>query len=261
MKNYIKNTSVLFISFALLITSCNNEVKEKPEILIYCGITMVKPMREISDIIEKSENCKITISRGATEDLYNSAKRSKIGDLFLSGSHIFVERNSSDSLLLDGIDYSYNQPAIFVQKGNPKKITADVKNFANNKYTVLVGNPESCAIGIMTKHIFDSYGIYDNVFSRSVSLASDSRDINRILRENSKIDLAMNWLVTSEFKENINHFDILELPDSIAHKEILSIYYLKFSKQKDLAQKIMNYVVSKEGITIFNKYGFKKIEQ
>jgi len=217
---------------------------------------MVKPMREISDLIEKRENCKITISRGATADLYTSAKNSQIGDLFLSGSNKFVEKYSKDSLLLNELPYSYNQPVLFVRKGNPKNIAADARNLANDNFTIIIGNPESCAIGMMTKCILDEYGMYKKVFLKSVSLASDSKDINRIMKENDIIDLAMNWSVTAEFNENKNFLDILELPDSIAHKEILSVYLLAFSQQKELSKKIMNFIVSDEGKSIFKNYGF-----
>ncbi len=44
------------------------------ELLLYCGITMVRPMTEIAKNFEQRENVKITIAQGGSEDLFQSAK-------------------------------------------------------------------------------------------------------------------------------------------------------------------------------------------
>jgi len=49
----------------------------KDEFLFYCGITMIKPMKEISKIIEKKHNIKITIITGGSGDLYDLLSSSK----------------------------------------------------------------------------------------------------------------------------------------------------------------------------------------
>jgi len=48
--------------------------------VLYCGITMVRPMTEIAQNFEKRENVKINIAQGGSEDLFQSAKKSGIGD-------------------------------------------------------------------------------------------------------------------------------------------------------------------------------------
>ncbi len=52
----------------------------KTDLLLYCGITMVRPMTEIAQNFEKRENVKITIAQGGSEDLFQSAKKSAVGD-------------------------------------------------------------------------------------------------------------------------------------------------------------------------------------
>ena len=41
----------------------------RPELLLYCGITMVRPMSEIAQAFEKRENVKLTLAQGGSEDL------------------------------------------------------------------------------------------------------------------------------------------------------------------------------------------------
>ncbi len=250
-----KKILLLFVSI-FLIFSCSKHETKKPQLLIYCGVTMVKPMREISNIFEKKENCIIQISHGATGDLYKSIISSKVGDLFLPASHKFVDKKNVDNLFSSEALYSYNEPALFVKKGNPKGITNDVMNLANDKLKVIIGNPESCSIGMVTKRVLEEKGIYEKVFSSCLKIASDSRDINLIMKSHD-VDLAINWMVTSGFKENKDRYDMLEIPNSKKHRELLSIFLIKYSKHKELSKMIMDYVVSEEGKAIFSKHGFE----
>ncbi|MBY0466377.1 MAG: hypothetical protein K2W33_15670, partial [Burkholderiales bacterium] len=47
--------------------------------LLYCGITMVRPMTEIAQIFEKQANVKISIAQGGSEDLYQSVAKGTVG--------------------------------------------------------------------------------------------------------------------------------------------------------------------------------------
>ena len=58
----------------------------KNELLFYVGITMVKPVNELAKNFEKANNCTIKILQGGSQDLYDNAKASQVGDLYLSDS-------------------------------------------------------------------------------------------------------------------------------------------------------------------------------
>ncbi|MCX8087161.1 MAG: substrate-binding domain-containing protein [Rhodocyclaceae bacterium] len=81
------------------------------ELLLYCGITMVKPMTEIARAFEKRENVKITISQGGSEDLYLSAKKSGIGDWYLPGEPSYRDKHLHEGLLGEYVTVGYNQMA------------------------------------------------------------------------------------------------------------------------------------------------------
>lgn len=127
--------------------------KEKPTLIFYCGITMVKPIKEMAKIIEEKYNCEIKISQGGSKDLYDSLKFSKKGDLYLPGSDSYRLNNLKDGYLLDGVYIGYNQAAIFVQKNNPKNIK-NLDDFLNTQNSSVLCDPNSGSIGRMTKKSF-----------------------------------------------------------------------------------------------------------
>jgi molybdate transport system substrate-binding protein len=217
---------------------------------------MAKPIIEIAEYFEKTENCKIVICQGASADLRNSILHSKIGDLFLPGSSFYVKEDEKGDIFLDELHYSSNNAAIFVQKNNPQKITSDLNNFTNKNYSIVIGNPESCSIGRIAKLIFDGQNIYNSVIGGNVRFASDSKDISRIMK-NYNFDLGINWISTISLEDNTNSLDIIEFPDSMVQSVKLPAYILKYSRNIEIAQKFMKYLVSENGKSIFNKYGFK----
>ena len=66
-----KNKAILsLIVIVFFAGSCNffdndnNKQKEKPELLVDCGITMINPMQEVAEYVEKEKCCIIRITKG-----------------------------------------------------------------------------------------------------------------------------------------------------------------------------------------------------
>ena len=230
----------------------------KPTLLFYCGITMVKPMKEISNIIEKKYNCKIEILQGASKDLYDSLKYNKIGDLYLPGSETYRNKNIKDGLLLDYAEIGYNQASIFVAKGNPKHISG-LKDLTNEDLRVFLCDPQSGSVGKMTKRILSKYkneDFFDLAYDNTSEIVVDSSGINTAFVER-RADIAINWKATAYEKENKNNIDIIEIDKKYAPRKKLLINLLKFSKYPKIAKGFIEYAQSKDGQKIMHKYGFR----
>ncbi|MCA9402029.1 MAG: substrate-binding domain-containing protein, partial [Candidatus Omnitrophica bacterium] len=111
-------------------TACDHKevsILKTKNLLIYCGITMVKPMTHIAANFEKEHpHVKVTIVQGGSQDLYNSLKMSRQGDLYLPGSASYRTDNLKDGLLGETVFLGYNQAALMVKKGNPKNFSGDI---------------------------------------------------------------------------------------------------------------------------------------
>ncbi len=97
----------------------------RTDMLIYCGITMIRPMTEIARAFEQREAVKITLAQGGSEDLYQSLKTSGVGDLYLPGEPTYRSKYLSEGLLGEVTTVGYNQLALVVKKGNPKQVKGD----------------------------------------------------------------------------------------------------------------------------------------
>lgn len=227
----------------------------KPEVLIYCGITMIRPMTEIARTFEQRENIKISLAQGGSEDLYQSLKKSGVGDLYLPGEPTFRSKYLAEGLLGDVVTVGYNQLAIMVKKGNPKQIKGDVKELLRSDVTTIIGNAESGSVGKETKDVLTSAGIYNKVLDASIYLSPDSRGLNNAMK-NGEADAILNWRATGFFPDNAKFVDVIDLNPKLAPPQSLLLNLLTFSQNKELAKRFMQYAAGNEGQAVFRKFGF-----
>lgn len=242
----------------LLVATMNLWGASKPTLLFYCGITMVKPMVEIAKVIEKKHNCNIKIIQGGSKDLYQSLAFAKKGDLYLPGSESYRKENLKDGYLLDAKYVGYNQAAIFVRKGNPKRIEV-LNSLLDESISTILCNPKSGSIGKMTKKILTNYEDEDffyDAFDVAIEIGTDSRNLNKALID-KKVDMTINWRATAFWEENKKYIDIVDIQEKYAPKKKLVINLLKFSKHPKIAKDFMDFAASKQGQEIMKRYGFR----
>lgn len=249
--------NLLFILLCIFIPFSTSLAKTKPTLLIYCGITMVQPIKEIAKIIEKNYDCTIKISQGGSKDLYDSLKYSKKGDLYVPGSSKYREKYQKDGYLTKYGAIGYNQAAIFVQKNNPKNIK-NLQSLLDKSILTMLCNPKSGSIGKQGKSVIVNFGgeeFFEDAFDLTAQIGTDSRNINKALID-KKIDMAINWKATGMFYENKPYITIIDIDEKYVPKNIIEINLLSFSKHTKIATAFIDYAISKDGQKIMQKYGF-----
>lgn len=250
----------IIVAFSLLLFSLSAAGAEptstaQRELLVYCGITMVRPITEIARLMEKRENVKITVTQGGSEDLYQSARKSRLGDLYLPGEPTYRTKYQHEGLLGEYVTVGYNQLALMVAKGNPRKVRGDLRELLRSDLRVIIGSGDSGSVGQASRSLLEKRGIYRKVVDQAVFLAPDSRSLNIALKK-GEADLALNWRATGFFPDNSKALEVIDLDAQTARPEPILLIMLTFSRQKELAREFMNLVVSPQGQAIFRGYGF-----
>lgn len=225
------------------------------KLVIYCGITMVKPMVEISKEFEKDTGCKIQFVKGGSGKLLSLLLDNKNGDLFLPGSGTYIQKLESEhpGLVVEKSQVGYNQASIFVRKGNPKKIPADLSALTDERFNVIIGSAERGSIGKETKKILTNYGNFDQVIKKAAVTLHSQSLVNAI--KSGKADVSINWYAVSTWKENAGYVEGLRINEAYAPKKKLILAVLKDSKNQDQAKAFLALAASEKGHAIFKKYG------
>lgn len=259
MKKLIKKWPVFILlsSFLLIFTGCeNSDNSEKKQLLVYCGITMIRPMTEIKEIIEKQENCQIEITKGGSGNLLKSIEQMGVGDLYLPGSDTYIFTAQQKDLIADTVCVGHNRLAMMVKKGNPLHIENDIKSLLSKDYYVVIGNPRSGSVGKATKALLVAIGIFEEVEQNAIRFTTDSKDLVSVIK-NNEADLVINWYATYTWDDNSQYLDIIDVPEMESTRKKLLLAQLKSSRYPEIARKFMDYAQSQEGQAIFEKYGLK----
>ncbi len=258
---------IMIVLSMLLNSSCdrNNPSKSEAvetdsqtqaEILIYCGITMIKPITEIAKEIERMENCKVTIIKGGSGDLLKTILENQKGDLYLPGTENYFDqiKEKHPDLIIRRERIGMNKAALMVQKGNPLNLTNDLNQLANRKYAVVIGNDLSGSIGKETRTILEKKGIYKEVVRNAMSLTTDSKDLVKAIR-NKQADIVINWYAVYTWDDNKDFMDVIEIDSEYCQTQDLAIGLLNCSESRDIANKIIDMTLSEHGQQILRKYG------
>jgi molybdate transport system substrate-binding protein len=251
--------SIGLLSLGVLLTGCldfgEGKKKELDQLLIYSGITMIRPMSEIAELTEKKCECKITITKGGSGNLLKSILYNKVGDIYLPGSDRYYKIISQkhQGLVTKMVPVGHNRAVMMVQKGNPKGITG-LDQLTSREFGVMIGNPDSGSIGKEAKKILEKRGIYEGVVKNVMSLTTDSKDLVRALVQR-KADVVINWFAASTWDENPQHIDVVEIPAKFVKTKKLVLGLLKYSAHPQKAKIFMDIAASAQGRDIFRRHG------
>jgi molybdate transport system substrate-binding protein len=221
----------------------------------YCGITMKNAIKEMADKFEnENKGVKIRHLFGSSGVLLRKLKRTKKADLYMPGSPKFIKANAA--LFSEKAQIGYNKIAIFVKKGNPKRIHS-LKDFLRKDIKIGLGSDNS-SVGKNAKSVLIKYGgeKFYNAIREKAKIFYTSREIISALRS-GEIDAALNWQAVSKWKDNSKYVDIVNIPEKYAPKKALVLAITSFSKKKELAKKFLDFAKSPEGEEIMKKWGFK----
>ena len=253
---------LLVLPLVFLLFGCDTpqypeqKAPEKDVILIYCGMTMIKPVLELASQFEQQENCIVKMTYGGSNHLKKSIEINKIGDLYLPGKDSYIKELAASDVVTETCSIGYNRAVLFVPYGNPQKLSADLANLMDNRLHVVIGSDNSGSIGRETRRILDQAGIYQKVVDNALYLTTDSKGLAKAIR-NKEADIVINWQAVLHLDDNKRYMTALPIADDYTKKQPLIMGLLRYSQHPQLAKKFMELVTSPVGQEVFKRYGFQ----
>jgi molybdate transport system substrate-binding protein len=140
--------------------------------------------------------------------------------------------------------------AILVQKGNPRKI----KSMSDlTKEAMRVGvSASGCLTGVWDD-LATKAGYVEQIRKNTVAYADECGELMSLINK-KKVDAVLGW---DAFKNlNMQTMDIVKLPEDLEVHRSTAIGVITFSKNKELAKKFIDFLVSEKGRKIYEEYGW-----
>ncbi|MFN7015488.1 MAG: substrate-binding domain-containing protein, partial [Bacteroidia bacterium] len=146
--------------------------------------------------------------------------------------------------------------AINVQEGNPKNIKS-LKDLCKPGIKVAIANPEGVCVGAYAVEILEKNLTKEEIaqFKKNLSNYTESCDKTASAIALKTVDAVIGWSVFQYW----NPDEIESIP--LKQEEIVRIGYIPIAiststKNRELAQQFINYVMSDKGKAVFKKYSY-----
>ena len=225
---------------------------EYPEsLLVYCGAGMREPIDEIGALFEQKYGIHVNYNYAGSNTLLSQIELTQLGDVYMPGATYYYEVASEKGFTDYEQRVAYHIPVITVPKGNPAGITS-LDNLAKPGVKVILGDPNACAIGKLASSILDKNEISDEVLENVVTYGATVNELV-VYMSLGQGDASIIW---KDLVVNNELFDVVDISDEQNSIKIIPIATLTCSENKDTASKFVDFVISTEGKTIFEKHGF-----
>ena len=253
--------TIICLGMLFLLVACDMEKYPEPEgnvlpeVLIYCDIAMLQPLKELATMIESAHNCQVVIISSNSDHLVRTIEINHQGDIFFPGCSSYLSPLLKAGIVTKMMAVGYNEAGFLVWPGNPKKIPAMFSSLVDPQYRIAIASPMVGSIGRDTKRALEAANIYRNVVDNALFSATDSQELTAAII-NKELDLVVNWRSVKYLPGNSEKMEFLPFPPKHKFKHQLIMGKLLYSKHPKIAESLMELAISKQGKGIFKKYGF-----
>jgi molybdate transport system substrate-binding protein len=219
---------------------------------VFSAGAVASPIKKCSEEFKAKFGTEFEFTVGKAENLIEEIAETKEGDLLTCGSEFILDHAQLKGLVLKDTRRSLGSrtSAILVQTGNPKKIKS-MSDLAKEGMHVGV-SVSGCLTGVWDD-LATKAGFPEQIRKNTVAYADGCGELMSFVNK-KKVDAVLGW---DAFKNlNMQTMDIIELPKDLQVHRSTAIGVIAFSKNKELAKKFIDFLVSEKGKKIYEEYGW-----
>jgi molybdate transport system substrate-binding protein len=231
-------------------------MSKQNNIHIFSAGAVAPPIKKCGEEFKAKSGTEFEFTVGKAENLIEEIAETKKGDLLTCGSEFILDHAQLKGLVLKDTRKSLGSrtSAILVQKGNPRKIKS-ISDLAKEGMRVGV-SVSGCLTGVWDD-LATKAGYAEQIRNNTVAYADGCGELMSFVNK-KKVDAILGW---DAFKNlNMETMDKIDLPKDLQIHRSTAIGVITFSRNKELAKKFIDFLVSKEGKKIYEKYGWHHTE-
>lgn len=219
---------------------------------MYCGAGLRQPIDELLASYEKETGTKVVVEFGGAGQLLARFKAARKGDVFLPGSHFYIDKLQEDGQVLFSRPVVLHTPVVAVNK----RMSGEVKTFADLAkpgVRVGLGDPKAMALGRTAEDILENSGLKEEILKNTVARAATVKQLTLYV---VKGDVAAAIIARADAFQNRGELVFFEIDPSWYTPEIVTVAALKTASDPDAAGRLAEYLGSPQAVETFGKYGF-----
>jgi len=242
----------------LIFLSLSATLAAGQSLLVFAGAASKPPTELAAAAFTDKTGVRVELIFGGSGYVLSQMQLGRTGDVYFPGSSDYMEIAEEKGLVVaksvSKVVYLVN--AINVRKGNPKGIKS-LRDLARPGLRVAIANPEGVCVGLYAIEILEKNLKPEEIAAVKANIVNYPESCEKTATSISlaTVDAVIGWRV-------FEHWDperIETVP--LAKEEIIRIGYIpiavsSFSKQPELAQQFVDFVISPEGQQYYRKFKY-----
>ena len=223
---------------------------------VFSAGAVAPPIKKCADAFKAKYGTEFNFTVNKAEILIEEIAETKQGDLLTCGSEYILDHAQLKGLVLKETRKGLGSrtSAILVQKGNLKNIKS-IPDLA--KKGIRVGVSVSGCLTAVWDDLATKANLVEQIRNNTIAYADGCGELMSFINK-KKVDAILGW---DAFKKlNMQTMDIIELPKDLQVHRTTAIGIITFSKNKELAKKFIDFLVSEKGKKIYEDYGWHHLE-
>jgi len=236
-------------------TGVGKNMSKQNHLHVFSAGAVAPPIKRCAEEFKAKFGTEFEFTVGKAENLIEEIAETKKSDL-LTCSEFILDHAQLKGLVLKETRRSLGSrtSAILVQKGNPRRIKS-MSDLAK-KGTHVGVSVSGCLTGVWDD-LATKAGYAEQIRKNTVAYADGCGELMSFINKN-KVDAILGW---DAFKNlNMQTMDIIELPEDLQVHRSTAIGVITFSRNKELAKKFIDFLVSEKGKKIYEEYGWHHVE-
>jgi len=250
--------TIFLIPIFLMFVAIPNTESSSEGILIFAGSASKPPTEEVVRVFREKAGIPVDVIFGGSGFVLSQMKLAKKGDLYFPGSSDFMEKAKKEALVFPESEklVVYLVPSINVQKGNPKGIHS-LKDLTRHGIRLAIANPEMVCVGLYAVEIIEKNlaPAEKEKFRRNLVNYTESCEKTAVAISLKAVDAVLGWEVFQYWDPDRIETIYLK-PDEISRIGYLPIAISKYTRDRSSAQKFIDFLLTREGKAIFQKYHY-----
>ena len=228
------------------------------KLLLFAGAASKPATEEAIQDFRRKTGIPVDVVFGGSGFVLSQMKLSRRGDIYFPGSSDFMEVAKREGLVYPESEKTvvYLVPAINVQKGNPKRIHS-LRDLTKKGLRLAIANPEMVCVGTYAVEIIEKNLNSQEKESLRRNLVTFTESCEKTANVISlrAVEAVIGWRVFQYWDPERIETVFLK-PEEIPRIGYIPVAISKFTQDRALAQKFVDFILSPQGKSIFRKYNY-----
>lgn len=219
---------------------------------VYSSGATAPPLQKIAKEFQARFGTRFDFAIGKAERLISQIMETKEGDVLSCGAEYILDDATHKGLIVRDTTRSvgYRRSVILVPMGNPKKIES--LNDLTKKGVKVGISIAGCLLGVWDD-ICSKAGLTDSIRKNITEFAEGCGAVMALIHE-KKVDAIFGWNAFGNLWPRTA--ETVELPKELQVYRSTGVAVIEYSNNKELANRFIEFLTSKEGRKIYSDYGW-----